>query len=683
GVTLHSSIHPYLTPENFLKVTLVYVVTGVPFFFTGLLLSVVFARRAGRIAQLYGADLAGGALACLVMVPLLNWIGAPNTILLASLGMAGASAVWAEDRVRRNSGLLLAAVIAVLLVANRSGALLDVERDHRFATLFSRWNALSQVVVQQRGEARYIVIDRAADTAIMNVDPRKAQQASWSEGLFWSVPAVANVLRPKGAYAIIGPGGGVDVLRAVAAGSPRVTGIEINPTIATTIMRGQFAQYAYHLYELPEVTIHVAEGRSFLRQSRERFDVVQMTLVDTWATTSAGAFALSENNLYTVEAFQEYFEHLEPDGFIAVTRWEFRQPREALRVVSQAMEALQRVGVEQVSGHFLVISEGPLDEDGRAVTVLAKRSPFTAEEEARVRAHMAKSGRLRMIYSPSDPGTSAFADLVKSGNASAFARGYAYNVEPVTDDRPFFFFTLKTGQALERVLTGTGRGMDWKVNLGVVVLALLLAISVVAVAAFLVVPLWVHAGRPGTSALHLAYFVAIGLGYILVEIALIQRFVLFLGHPTYALTVVVFLMLLGSGAGSVVSGRWLSPVTRVRAALAVIVAMAAALTAFLPGLMAAGVGWPFALKWLLSAALLGPLGFAMGMPFPTGLRAMAERGEAALEWAYAMNAGASVLGSVLAIVIAIHFGLGVTLGAGALAYILAAAGTLGWAKAEG
>ena len=125
-------------------------------------------------------------------------------------------------------------------------------------------------------------------------------------------PALANVLRPHGEFAIIGPGGGVDVLRAVANGSPSVTGIEINPIIANTIMRGRYADYSQHLYERPEVHIHVTDGRSYLRSTPQQFDVVQMTLVDTWASTAAGAFALSENNLYTVEAFREYFEHLKP-----------------------------------------------------------------------------------------------------------------------------------------------------------------------------------------------------------------------------------------------------------------------------------------------------------------------------------------------------------------------------------
>ena len=191
-------------------------------------------------------------------------------------------------------------------------------------------------------------------------------------------PALANVLRPHGEFAIIGPGGGVDVLRAVANGSPSVTGIEINPIIADTIMRGRYADYSLHLYERPEVHIHVTDGRSYLRSTPQRFDVVQMTLVDTWASTAAGAFALSENNLYTVEAFREYFEHLKPDGMIAITRWEFREPREALRVVAVAMEALHGLGVANPARNFIVASQGALDEDGIPVVVLAKKSCFHA-----------------------------------------------------------------------------------------------------------------------------------------------------------------------------------------------------------------------------------------------------------------------------------------------------------------
>jgi hypothetical protein len=355
------------------------------------------------------------------------------------------------------------------------------------------------------------------------------------------------VLRPDGKFAIIGPGGGVDVLRAVANGSKDVTAIEINPLIANDVMRGKYADYSYRLYERPEVHLHVADGRSFIRSSREQYDVVQMTLVDTWASTAAGAFALSENNLYTVEAFKEYFDHLKPDGFIAITRWEFKEPREALRVVSQGMAALTSMGIpkETVRRHFFIVADGALNEDGRPVIVLVKKQPFTREEADQLLAHVAANPNLRIIRAgafehPLMPDTMAawrpFVELLaQKQDPKIFARDYAYDVSPVYDGAPFFFFTLKTGDVLNKIWTGTGRGIDWRINLGVTVLFMVFVISIVAVVAFLILPLALHdRAQPRAAAPHsrLWYFIAIGLGFILVEIALIQRFVLFLGHPT-------------------------------------------------------------------------------------------------------------------------------------------------------
>jgi hypothetical protein len=602
----------------------------------------------------------------------------------------------------------------------------------------------------------------------MNTDPHD-WSADYRKNLMASAPAVANVLRPTGDYAIIGPGGGVDVLRAVANGSPSVTAIEINPLIADDVMRGKYAEYSHHLYELPEVHLHVADGRSWIRNSTERYDVIQMTLVDTWASTAAGAYSLSENNLYTVEAFKEYFQHLKGDGFIAITRWEFKQPREALRVVSQAIEALRQLGVQDPAQNFIVISDGALNEDGRPVLVLAKRSPFTADEELAVLEHVRSTPTLYPLYTPHyysvvtehshlpstvahfswldcqtppdwwqatsgktgeaavedcrawvlantrfspEESTRPFRRLIRTpgrtddpgGTLPLFFKSYPYNIAPVTDNAPFFFFTIRTSDVLKGMFAGTGRGMDWRINMGSVVLFLLLGVSAAAVVAFLILPLALYkpARLHGTRGLW--YFVAVGLGYILVEIAFIQRFVLFLGHPTYALTVVVFLMLLSSGAGSIFARRWMrhehsthpsshpsktglggAPTfsgdpRRVRWAIGAIAAVIILYLFILPPMLTSLVGMGFNVKLALTALLLVPLGFAMGMPFPTGLQVVAFAGEAsaATEWAWAMNAASSVFGSVLAMVIAINFGLGATLAAGALAYVAALGLTRGW-----
>jgi spermidine synthase len=695
-VVLYVPVELTVTGKNFLHLSVLYLAAAVPFFLTGLLFSVVFARETWRVPRLYGADLCGGALACLAVVPLLNWIGGPNTILAAAVAMAGAAMVWAtSSKARRLAGELVVAFV-VLIAMNHSGKLIDVVyakgifRDPGWVE-FSRWNALSRVEVDRQEQAKAIVIDADASTYIMNCDLAQWHGSQWEHNLMSAPPALANVLRPRGEFAIIGPGGGVDVLRAVANGSPSVTGIEINPIIADTIMRGRYANYALHLYERPEVHIHVTDGRSYLRSTPQQFDVVQMTLVDTWASTAAGAFALSENNLYTVEAFREYFQHLKPDGMVAITRWEFRQPREALRVVSVAMQALHSLGVANPARNFIVASQGPFDEDGIPVVVLAKKTAFTAGEESAVQDHFDKYDELNPLYLPSQPaigqaGQNPFADLIASNDPYRFAQTYAYNVAPVTDNAPFFFFTLKARQILgEEGLQGA---IDWKVNLGVLVLLFVLVISLVAVLVFLILPLAFQARRQ--SPLPLLYFVAVGLGYILVEIAFIQRFVLFLGHPTYALTVVIFLLMLSSGAGSLFSLRWLP---RTELAWMPIVLVIIALVGdlfFLPRVLAAWVGLEFGVRLLISGVLLVPLGFVMGMPFPTGLRALASgpvidvssaaagrnndndsNKDNAVEWAWAMNAAASVLGSVLAMVIAIQFGLNATLACGAAAYLLA------------
>src|SRR5579863_7464757 len=684
-IVLHVPVALDVTGKNFFRLTVLYLAAAVPFVLTGLLFSVVFARESSHIPRLYGADLCGGAVACLAVVPLLNWLGGPNAILVSAMALAAAAAVWTEISTAHKTSAGLVIAFVLLIVANHSNRLIDVVyakgmfRDPAWVE-FARWNAFSRVEVDRQGQAKAVVIDADASTYIMNAEVARWHETAWEDALMAAPPALANVLRPHGEFAIIGPGGGVDVLRAVANGSPSVTGIEINPIIATTIMQGRYADYSQHLYQRPEVHIHVSDGRSFLRSTSQQFDVVQMTLVDTWASTAAGAFALSENNLYTVEAFREYFDRLKPDGMIAITRWEFRQPREALRVVTVAMEALHRLGVANPARNFIVASEGALDEDGIPVVVLAKKTAFTSAEEAAVTAHLNRYSKLHALYLPSEPQRNPFSALIAENDPNAFARNYSYNVTPVSDNAPFFFFTLKAGQVFRGL--DLRHGIDWKVNLGVLVLLLVLVISVVAVLAFLILPLALAGRKRRHSAFPLIYFVAVGLGYILVEIAFIQRFVLFLGHPTYALTVVIFLLLLSSGAGSLFSRRWLPRAERVWIPLLLVIVTLLADVFFLPGRLAALVGMNFNYRLLVSGVLLIPLGFVMGMPFPTGLRAFAAlpapefpsgraASDNAVEWAWAMNAAASVLGSVSAMVIAIQFGLTVTLACGTAAYVLA------------
>jgi spermidine synthase len=493
------------------------------------------------------------------------------------------------------------------------------------------------------------------------------------------------VLRPGGSTLIIGPGGGYDVMRALLGGCSDVTAVEINPIIVRRIMQGRYRDWTHGLYLLPQVHAVVSDGRSYVRRSPRRYAVLQATMVDTWASTAAGALALSESNLYTVEAFREYLRHLQPDGVLALTRWEFEQPREALRVVATAMQALrEEYGVRDARGYFLLVSDGPLRRFGVTVTTMIGRRPFTPGDVERIRSYAAAHPPLRVQYapgmqlghgpgevSPAEP-NAVYLRLLQSGDAAQFARAYPYDVSPATDDRPFFFYTTRTAAVLGLVHPPGKAPMDWKNNLALFLLLSLLILSMVAVLLFLFLPLWLRRMPVQRgSRRDLLYFLCLGLGYILVEMALIQRFGLFLGHPTYALTVVIFGLLAGSSLGSRLGSSGGDPMRRTRFALPMLVVLLGLAFWRLGTVLHGALSWPLPDRIVLTLALLLVPAFLMGMPFSAGIRRLGRAQQTMVPWAWAVNAAAGVLGSVLAILLAIHFGMDCTLASGALCYLLA------------
>ncbi len=325
-----------------------YLVAAIPFLLTGTILSLVIADTIERVNRVYFFDLAGAAAGCAVLVPLLNWIGGPNTILVASVLFAVSAAIWfhlARSPRGRVAGVLLGLVLVALITYNWKYSLIDVKfakGQELKGEEFVRWNSFSRIALKpERGSGlKSIVIDADAATGVARFDFDHLS-ASERFGLEYDGKGLPYVLRPGAKSLVIGPGGGWDISRALASGSKDITGVEINPIIANVIMREKFPQYSNDLYFRPEVKIVVEDGRSFVRRSRDRYQVLQATLVDTWASTAAGAFALSENNLYTTNAFVDYLSHLTSDGLMAFTRWGFTPPRESLRVVSLACAALR------------------------------------------------------------------------------------------------------------------------------------------------------------------------------------------------------------------------------------------------------------------------------------------------------------------------------------------------------
>jgi hypothetical protein len=671
-----------------LRLAFIYFTSALPFFVSGIVVSTAIAETVERVHRVYFFDLLGAAAGCLLLVPLLNQLGGPNTVIAAGVLFAAAGAVWhhmAGSGPGRAATVALALALVLLAALNIKLKVLDVKyaKGQKLEKeVMVRWNSFSRIAVAPERESGIplIFIDADASTGIANFDFDRLTERERRD-LLWQGPGLPYGIRPGAKTLIIGPGGGWDVARALAGGSRDVTGVEINPLIGHVIMGERFSELGKHfpalihnVFTRPEVRLHVEEGRSFIRRSREKYQVLQATLVDTWASTAAGAFALSENNLYTIEAFQDYLSHLTGDGLLAFTRWGFDPPRESLRLVSLAIEALARLGEREPWRHVIVAREGSVQGWGARDTVIFSRKPLSDGDLARAR-QVIEAGRMEAVYLPDEPGDSPFAQLLMAPDPAAFRARYPFDISPVSDNRPFFFYTVQPRDVLEFLRSASTLSADYKINRAVPLLFGLLLTSLLATLVILALPplvLRTRLPRDRHTLAFLAYFLLVGIGYILVEIALIQRFVLFLGHPTYALTVVIFSMLVSSGLGSAYSRRLLREQdARLVAALAGVCGLVAVLAAVTGPLFTTAVGLPLPWKIVIAVVLLFPPGFLMGMPFPAGLARLTHMHEPSVRWAWSLNAAASVLGSVLAMALAIFLGLLQTLLIGAGAYLLA------------
>lgn len=669
-----------------LELGVIYFTDALPFLGSGIIVSLIISETIERVDRVYFFDLMGAAAGCLLLVLLLNTFGGPNTVLAVAVLFCAAASLWfnlAGFPIGRIVSVGVALAFTMLIIANWKFHIIEVRyaKGQKLQTEIDvRWNSISRIAVAPGpgDNAPMIFIDADASTGIAKFDFEHLTDQNRAD-LLHQGPSLPYNIRPGAKTLIIGPGGGWDVSRALASGSHDVTGVEINPIIANYVMRQKYPQLSNNLYLRPDVHINVEDGRSFVRRSPEKYQVIQATLVDTWASTAAGAFALSENNLYTTDAFHDYLAHLTDDGLLTFTRWGFDPPRESIRLISLAMTALDSLGEKEPWRHVLVGREGTKGELqgwGAKDTVIISRKPFTDADLERALQGM-QQAHMEPVYYPGTTKHTPFAELLLAKDIPAFQAAYPFNITPVDDNRPFFFYTVQP-RDLAAFLTSTGsKSADLKVNVAVPKLFASLGVSLAAVLIILLLPPLVLGTKlPQDNSIRsfLLYFLAIGTGYILIEVALIQKFVLFLGHPTYALTVVIFSMLISSGFGSFVSRRIvLDQTRRIVFVLAAVTALVTGLALLVTPLLTAGVGLPLTIKILLTLAMLIPPGFVMGIPFPSGLRLLEAAHAPSVRWAWSINAASSVLGSVGALVLALYLGLTQTLLAGGACYVLALA----------
>ena len=678
-------LHPMSILADFRQLALLLayqLVTAIPFFFSGLAVSLALRAAATRVDRLYFWDLLGGGLGCLCAVGLMNLLTPPGAVVVAAAVLTAAAVPFAQRAVHRRVGVAL----AVLLLAGAWFAErlpftpartkeYSVQVEKLGAEPVTReWTALFRTDLVKAGPRP----SRRWVPGLSNVAPPDlawpayflSHDGTAGAGLFdlrggYELDFVAHhvlqfpylIANPDPRVLVIGVGGGKDIIVAAQMGASHVTGVELDP-VALRFILDDLNSVGAGFFHQPHIELLASEGRHFIHSSPRKYDVIQLTGVDTLSAINNGAYVLAENYLYTVQAVHDYLDHLTPGGILsfAMGSVDPDEPRSAGRLVSVARRALRERGIERPDRHVAVIHSGAL-----AAEVMIKTTPYDARE---VRALAARARRLRMqpLLLPGREGHPVFEGLISKTGAEReeFLSNLRFRVDATSDDNPFFLSFFRWGD-----LFAPGRLTPSHVTaLGQIVLGVLLISLTVLGGILILVPLVVFrrrgiAGSVGQRLGVMGFFMALGLGFMLFEISLIQRFVLFLGYPTYSLSVTLCSLLVFLGWGSYLSRRF---VGRERVALPGAVVAIAVLAFFYVEGLPVVQGWffesPLALRVVLTALMLAPLGLAMGLFFPLGIRTASSIHEDLVPWAWGINGCASVTAGVLAVVLAMSHGFG-------------------------
>jgi hypothetical protein len=683
-----------------LVLVLHYIVLAIPFFCSGLATGLLLAVQPEKANRTYAANLTGSAAGCLLAVIVPTLVGGEGTILFAA-ALAAIAAITSQHRPISNLQSLishlaqLTPITVLILAAVNTPQWLQIRlspyKSLSYALLLPdaelvsrRWNGFSRVDVVRSQSIRSLpgrgfrCPDLPPSQLGLTVDGDDLNPISHVEPGFADLPftdcllgALPYRLRSGARALVLEPRGGFDVLVALAEGARRVTAVEANPLIIQAIQEQE--TWAGDLYDDPRVAVVAEEGRAYAHRTQEQYDVVVLSLTAPQRTVTSGAYSLAEDYHYTVEAFADYLARLDENGLLVVTRWLQVPPSESIRAFALAVEAIERSGGNPTADIVALRSY-------QQMLILAKRGPFTGEELEAVRAFAAPRA-FDLVYLPgirpdevnqynvmqAPDYYRACIGLLEAEDRAAWYRAYPFDVEPPTDDRPFFGHFFKWGQAPE-VLAMAGHTWQPFGGAGYFVLLALLALAVSAAGALILLPLAARRRqrlRPeNRTGIVLGYFALLGLGYLSVEIPLLQRFILFLGHPAYAMATVLFALLLFSGLGSLLSRHVpLGPV------LLLLPALVAGYALGLPLLFQATLSRPLAMRLIVTVVALAPPGLLMGMPFPTGLVLLERKVPTLVTWAWGVNGATSVVASILAALLALSFGFSTVLAVGAICYV--------------
>jgi hypothetical protein len=655
------------------------VLFSVPFFLVGIIISAAFNAFASVAGRLYAADLIGASAGALLVVLFLVLTGGEGATLIVGLIAAIGATIF--SRIAKNikktvvslifvafaiSLIFLNYVTQIFAIPTDPTAQKDLPiylREHPGSKIVkTEWNSFSRIDVVEGGTGgeglvAKVFIDGGAGTNIISWDGNtesRQELSTWMQYLPFKMMQDPKVL-------VIGSGGGRDVVASLVSGTKDVTSVEINPIIYETVK--SYGDRAGNVYSHEHVRSFVDEGRSFITRSSEKYDIIYVPFVDTWASVSSGGLSVSENFLYTSEGFQQYYDHLTDRGKIVTVRWLIDAPR----FISTYAKLLEQNGIpqDQLHRHLIMVTADSYTQDPSVTMVIFSKSPFTDEEISFLSQSFSQYD-YKPILIPGQMIREPYSALLKGEiNLDQFYNMFDTKVYPVTDDNPYFLsFEKPLPSAVE----------------------ILLYASIGIVAIFLLVPFaWMRRTREEEeeeeegskiSELRIAtvipYFAALGMGFILIELALLQKLILLMGNPTMTFALLLFTLLISSGSGSLISSRIAkNNMKNLIFVIGGIAALGILYVLFLPPIIYSTIAESIEIKAAVSIAILAPIGFLMGMPLPTGMRLLKVHRPDYIPWMWAINGAFSVLGAVLAIALGIMFGSSLAMILGILIYLIA------------
>jgi hypothetical protein len=685
------------------------IVMAAPYVFFGVVVSLALTRSPFPTGLVYGVDLLGAALGCVAVIGLLNVVDGPTSIVLSGTisglsAMAFAASASSEDQKRLKSRSWWqrpAPVVIVLMAFALLNSLAPVGTHPMRPILvknniegaggaddavYERWNSYSRIVAMPSyiqfpamwGASPKLPSDTRVSEIDLNIDGMAGTAMFHYDGSrdsisFLQYDLVNLAYRLPGIHksAVIGVGGGRDLMSAYLLGVSDITGVELNPIFINLHTHDSFYSHFSNLTTIPNMKLHMDDARSWFASTTEKFDLVQMSMIDTWAATGAGAFSLSENGLYTLEGWRAFLKAINDDGIFTVSRWYAPDDvNETGRMIGLATGALLDAGVEDARPHLFVASAEHI------ATLVLSKAPFT-EEQLRTLNDAVLDLGFRVLLAPNQPPESQLlAAITESHDLSALDRtsdASYLDLRVPTDNRPFFFNQLRFSDIPNAVLGHLGFGVvagNLWASLGLI---LILFISIVAVIATILVPLR-GAARECSRPLIVfgsLYFSLIGMGFMLTEIALLQRFSVYLGHPIYSLGVCLFSLILASGLGSLTSEQLkLDAGGKLVVWGSIVVVYLVVLVESLPGVLESTTNRERVVRIAISLAAIMPLGFVLGFAFPTGMRLVEEVDRQPTPWFWGINGAAGVLASVAGLMFSMSLGINVTLLISAACYLL-------------